>query len=147
MLIRPYRRSDVCAIARLFYETVHSANLKDYSEEQVHAWAPELPDTEIWHSRMIHRCTLVTEESGQIIAFAELERNGDLDMFYCRHDFIGRGVGRQLYHNVELMALGLGLKRIFTEASITARPFFERCGFSILQQQTVMRNGIGLTTL
>jgi hypothetical protein len=97
MVIRDYDRNDAFAITRLFYETVHSVNSKDYSEEQVRAWAPEIPDPDIWHSRMIQRCTLVAEESGQVIAFAELECDGHLDMFYCRRDVIGHGVGRQLY--------------------------------------------------
>jgi putative acetyltransferase len=34
------------------------------------------------------------------------------------------------------------LSRIFTEASITARPFFERAGFQLITQQTVEHNGV-----
>ncbi|MBV8361872.1 MAG: GNAT family N-acetyltransferase, partial [Deltaproteobacteria bacterium] len=94
MLIRDYNRSDAAAITRLFYETVRNVNLQDYSEQQVCAWAPAVPDSQIWHSRMSERCTLVAEENGQIIAFAELESDGHLDMFYCRKDAIRRGVGR-----------------------------------------------------
>lgn len=141
MLIRDYRRSDAAAITQLFYETIHSVNLEDYSERQVEAWAPEVPEVEAWHSRMIQRTTLVAEETGQVMAFAELESDGHLDMFYCRHDIIGRGVGRSLYQAVETRALGMGLGRIFTEASITARPFFARCGFSMVQEQTFVRRG------
>jgi len=145
MLIRDYSRRDAAAITRLFYETVRFVNLQDYSEQQVHAWAPTLPDPETWHSRMSQRCTLVAEEAGQIIAFAELERDGHLDMFYCRNDVLRRGVGRSLYEAVELKAVGLQLQRIFTEASITARPFFEHCGFFAVCRQTVMRGGIELS--
>lgn len=145
MLVRDYRRADCSAITRLFYETVHSVNLKDYSEEQIRAWAPAVPDAQTWHSRMIRRCTLVAEEDGQVIAFAELESDGHLDMFYCRNDVIERGVGRQLYLAIETRARGLGLKRIFIEASITARPFFERQGFVVHQRQTVVRRGIEMT--
>jgi putative acetyltransferase len=145
LFIRDYRRSDVAAIAHLFFETVRSVNLQDYSEQQVHAWAPEVPDAEIWHSRMSQRCTLVAEEHGEVIAFAELERDGHLDMFYCRKDAIRRGVGRFLYEAVELKAVTLGLERIFAEVSLTAVPFFEHCGFSILQKQVVSRGLIELS--
>jgi putative acetyltransferase len=145
MLIRDYNRSDAAAITRLFYETVRYVNLQDYSEQQVRAWAPAVPDPQIWHSRMSERYTLVAEENGQIIAFAELESDGHLDMFYCRKDAIRRGVGRSLYEAVELKAIGLGLERIFTDASITAHPFFEHLGFSILRKQTVTRGGIELS--
>ncbi len=145
MLIRDYNRSDAAAIARLFFETVRFINLQDYSERQVRAWAPAVPDPEIWHARMSQRCTLVVEENGQVIAFAELEHDGHLDMFYCRKDVIRRGVGRSLYEAVELKAIGIRLGRIFTEASITARPFFEHCGFSTLRKQTMTRAGIVLS--
>ena len=143
--IRDYRPGDAPDITRLFYETVHCVNLKDYSEEQVRAWAPDVTDPEIWHRRMIQHHTLVAEENDQVIAFAELEGDGHLDMFYCRRDVIGRGVGRRPYQAVETRAVGLGLRRLFTEASITARPFFERCGFRACEQQTVTRGRIELT--
>jgi GNAT superfamily N-acetyltransferase len=145
MLIRDYERHDATAITRLFYETIRSVNLDQYSEEQVRAWAPAVPDPKFWHLRMSQHCTLVAEEKGQIIAFAELERDGHLDMFYCRKDVIRRGVGRALYRAVELRAIGLQLERIFVAASNTARPFFEHCGFSVLGEQTVTRAGIELS--
>jgi putative acetyltransferase len=145
MLIRDYNQGDAAAITRLFYETIRFVNLQDYSEQQVRAWAPVVPDPEIWHSRMSERYTLVAEESGQILAFAELERDGHLDMFYCRKEVIRRGVGRSLYRAVELKAIGLRLEGIFTDASITARPFFEHCGFSIIREQIVTRGGIELS--
>jgi putative acetyltransferase len=145
MLIRDYNARDAAAITRLFYETIRSVNLRDYSEQQVHAWAPVVPDAKIWHSRLSRRCTLVAEENGQIIAFAELEHDGHLDMFYCRKDVIRCGVGQSLYRAVELQAIGLGLERIFTDASITARAFFEHCGFSTVGEQTVTRSGIELS--
>jgi putative acetyltransferase len=89
MQIRNYARSDAPAIVRLFYETVHAINSRDYSAEQLHAWAPEVPSAAIWHSRMMRRCTLVAEEDDETVAFAELEPDGHLHMFYCRNDVIG----------------------------------------------------------
>jgi putative acetyltransferase len=144
MLIREYKRNDAPAITRLFYETIRCVNLQDYSEQQVRAWASAVPDPEIWHPRMSRCYTLVAEEDRQILAFAELERDGHLHMFYCRKDIVRRGVGHLLYRAVERQALELGLARIFTEASITARPFFEHCGFSTLCKQIVTRGGVEL---
>jgi Acetyltransferase (GNAT) domain len=94
MLIRDYRRSDAADLARLFYETIHSVNRENYSERQLDAWAPDLPDPEVWHLRMSRSCTLVAEENDELVAFAELEPDGHLNMFYCHKDAVGRGVGR-----------------------------------------------------
>ena len=35
--------------------------------------------------------------------------------------------------------------RIFTEASVTARPFFERRGFRVVSERRVWRQGVELT--
>lgn len=120
-------------------------NLGDYSEEQVRAWAPELPNPEAWNARMTGRHTLVAEEGGEILGFAELEGDGHLDMLYRRRDAVGRGVGTKLCAAAEERARELGLSRIFTEASITARPFFERRGFRVLRENAVVRHGVRLT--
>ena len=140
--IRSYEAGDAPALARLFYETVHAVNRADYSPEQLRAWAPELPNPEAWHARMSGRCTLVAEEDGEALGFAELERAGHLDMLYLRKDAVGRGVGSRLYLAVEQVARNRGLGRIFTEASITARPFFERQGFRVVGEQAVVRRGV-----
>ena len=143
--IRDYDADDAPQIVRLFYETVCSVNCADYSEEQVRAWAPGVPDPEEWHARMADRRTLVAEEGGEVVGFAELENDGRLDMLYVRRDTVGRGVGRLLYEAVEREARAQGLGWLFTEASITARPFFERRGFRVVREQMVSRRGVSLT--
>ena len=75
-------KSDVFSIVRLFYETIHTINSRDHSAAQLHAWAPEVPSAETWHSRMVQCCTLVAEENGAVIAFAELEP-GDMAILRC----------------------------------------------------------------
>ncbi len=143
--IRNYEVGDAPEIVRLFFETVRSVNRADYSEGQIEAWAPSTPDPDEWHSRMVARRTLVAEEGGEVTGFAELEDDGHLDMLYVRGDAVGRGVGRRLYEAVEREARACGLGRIFAEASITARPFFEREGFRVVREQRVSRRGVSLT--
>src|SRR3712207_5858810 len=143
--IRDYDACDAPEIARLFYETIRSVNRQDYSEEQVRAWAPGVPDPEEWHARMAGRRTLVAEEGGEVVGFAELEDDGHLGMLYVRRDAVGRGVGQRLYQAVEREGRRRRLGQIFTEASITARPFFERQGFRVVREQTVSRRGVSMT--
>jgi putative acetyltransferase len=143
--IRDYEQADAPAIARLFYDTVRSVNRADYSEEQVEAWAPAIPDAGEWHDRMAGRKTLVAEEGGEVVGFCELDVDGHLDMLYVRKDAVGRGIGRSLYEAAERAARGWDLGRIFTEASVTARPFFERRGFRVLSERRVSRQGVELT--
>jgi putative acetyltransferase len=145
--VRNYKQSDAASIVRLFYDTIHSINRRDYSAEQVNAWAPTIPDPTIWHHRMIARSTLVAEQDGDLLGFAEMEPRGHLDMIYCRGDVVGSGVGRRLYQALEAKAIGIGLSYISADVSITAQPFFARCGFYVIQQNTVVRLGISLTNV
>ena len=39
--VRRYREGDLAEVAELFYETVHSVNAADYTEEQLSAWTGE----------------------------------------------------------------------------------------------------------
>ena len=143
--IRDYEEKDAPEIVRIFYETVRTVNRSDYSQEQVEAWAPEIPAAFAWHERMSSRKTLVAVEKDEVVGFAELEGDGHLDMFYLRKDVVGHGVGKLLYRAVEQEARERRLGRISTEASITARPFFERQGFRMMREQIVRRQGVGLT--
>jgi hypothetical protein len=70
--IRDYGAGDAPAIVRLFFDTVRKVNREDYSEEQVEAWAPGVPDPGEWHTRMNGRRTLVAEEEGGVVGFAVL---------------------------------------------------------------------------
>lgn len=46
MVIRKYRPSDCERLAELFYQTVHAVNARDYTKEQLDAWASGCVDLE-----------------------------------------------------------------------------------------------------
>ena len=66
-------------------------------------------------------------------------------MMFVHARFQGRGVATALLRQVEAAALEAGLSRVFTEASITARPFFLSRGFELIAEQTVECEGQWLT--
>ena len=142
MQVREYREYDVAAIVALFRDTVRRVNSRDYSSEQVEAWAPEHIDVGSWADRLACRFTVVAEIDGQVAGFADLEEGGHLDYLYVHADHQRCAVGRALLAVVEAEARDRGLPSLFTEASITARPFFERQGFVTLQKQVVECRGV-----
>jgi putative acetyltransferase len=144
MLIRPYTSTDIGQIVRLFFHTVHTVNRQDYTLEQVNAWVPTIPDEVAWAERYRTRITFVADDQSVVAGFAELEPQGHIDCFYCHSDYQRQGIGKQLYQRLEQEAIALGLTRLFVEASITAKPFFEQMGFRTLHQNRMMKNGIEL---
>ncbi len=142
MLVRSYRPEDLAAIVRLFTETVHRVNATDYSPEQLAAWAPDPPDVEHWRRRLAGHVVLVAEGHGEIVGFATFETDGHLDHLYVDYRFQRQGVASELLRRIEAEAVTRGIGRIFTEPSITARPFFEHAGFRIVAEQTVEHSGV-----
>lgn len=139
--IRLFEPNDADQIARLFHQTVREVNIRDYSSNQVRAWAPDDLYFRNWIETCSNRFTYVADHEGAIAGFGELEANGHIDCFYCHKNYQRCGVGSQIYRAIEAKALELSLGHLFVEVSITAKPFFQRMGFSIIQQQTVVRGG------
>ena len=141
MIVRDYVPADVDALIDLFREAVRRVAIRDYSEAQVRAWAPDMAEREKWVERRASRPTWVAEIDGKIAGFTDLEPDGHVDMMYVHPDFKGRGVANALMAKVEEAAAEQKLGRLYTEASITAKPFFEKKGFRVIAPQTVHVRG------
>ncbi len=135
---------DAVQLARIFHDTVHRINIHDYTQEQVNAWAPGAPDAEKWKARMQEHLTFVADINGTIAGFGELDERGFIGCFYCHHDHQRQGVGRAIYVAIEQRARSQKLQRLFTEASITALPFFRAQGFDVIREQTVVVRGVSM---
>lgn len=139
MMIRAYRPSDCQELAQLFYETVHAVNARDYTPEQLDAWAPAPPDPAVWDASLRAHCALVAVVDGKLAGFADLDpAAGYLDRLYVHKDYQRRGVATALCARLEELARG----PVVTHASRTARPFFERRGYRVLRAQEVERRGV-----
>lgn len=145
MEIRAYQESDISQLISLFYETVHSVNKQDYSQEQLDAWAPKEEKAlklNAWSTSLHQNITYVAEMNGCIVGFSDMTLEGHLDRLFVHKDFQGQGIAFALVKNLELKARELGLHEMDTEASITAKPFFERQGYQLISQQSVERKGV-----
>ena len=144
LTIRAFQPADGLEIMRLFRDTVHNVNSRDYTPEQIEAWAPALMDEPRWHERLRANFTYVAEADGQIVGFSELQRNGRIETLYVHHRYQAMGIASRLLSEMETRARALGAKRLATEASLTAYPFFQRRGFKLVRAQDVDRNGVSL---
>ena len=141
MELRPYRPTDCAALAELFYHTVHTVNARDYSPEQLNAWATGQVDLNQWQQSLQAHVTVVAEEQGTIVGFGDMDRTGYLDRLYVHAEHQGRGIATAICQRLEQAVGGT----IVTHASITARPFFEKRGYRVVKEQRVERHGVYLT--
>ena len=141
MMIRDYQASDCRELAQLFYDTVHTVNARDYSREQLDAWADGQVDLNAWDRSFRAHFTAVAVECGIITGFGDIDRTGYLDRLYVHAAHQGRGIAAALCDRLEAAVPG----ELVTHASITARPFFEKRGYRVLREQQVERRGVLLT--
>jgi putative acetyltransferase len=139
--IRSYRVSDCQVLADVFKRAVRETAAHDYSLAQVLAWAPDERDMIKFAARLVAKPTFVAEIEGRIAGFTDLDDRGHIDMMFVDPDFQRKGVGSALLDFVIARARDGGMSRLFSDVSITARPLFERSGFTILAAQTVEKNG------
>lgn len=139
--VREYRPSDCEILAKLFYDTVHTVNCADYSRAQLDAWAPGKPEPKLWNERFSESYTFVAEQGGIITGFGNIEKSGYLDMLYVHKDYQRQKVASSICDVVEKYRQG---DIIYTYASITAKPFFEKRGYKTAREQRVKRAGIYL---
>ena len=139
--LRNYVPDDCAQLAELFYQTVHSVNARDYTKEQLNAWASGDVNLEEWNFSFLKHLTLVAVSDGAIVGFGDIDSSGYLDRLYVHKNHQGEGIASALCDRLEQSVQG---SNIVTHASITARPFFERRGYCVAKEQEVIRKGIAL---
>lgn len=132
--LRDYRPADIDVILKLFKETVRTINARHYTRGQVEAWAPDVEDTERWQQTLSQNYTVVAEQEGIILGFADIEHNGYLNRLFVHKDYQGKGVATLLTDALEEYIFTQGIKTIMVTASITARPFFEGRGYMTIDE-------------
>jgi putative acetyltransferase len=134
--IRPYRASDLDGVIDLFQRAVRETASGDYSPAQIDVWAQA--DRDEWELARASRPTWVGLVDGELAGFADLEKNGLIDMMFVDPKHQRKSVGTSLVARIEAEAEELGLPTLHTYASVTGRPFFEYCGFTMLLARAVI---------
>ncbi|SCJ89915.1 putative acyltransferase [uncultured Clostridium sp.] len=145
MSIRRYESRDCNDIIKLFYDTVHTINSKDYAEDELNAWAPKDIDISLWDKSFLKNYTIVFILDNVIVGFGDINETGYLDRLYIHKDYQRRGIAKKIVDNLECYVKKFGVDYITTEASITAKPFFERMGYKIIKEQQVEKREEYLT--
>lgn len=143
MILRAFQSSETPELLQLFKDTVQHVNRKHYSSEQIEAWTSDNVGMKAWSDRQAANHTIVAEANGSITGFGELTKQGHIEMLYVHKGFQRKGVASALLQSMEKHArTSLKLKEITTDASITARPFFEKNGFQLIKAEHAIRNEV-----
>ena len=137
LTIRKATYFDLDSITQLFSETIEAVNANDYSPQQINAWKNGALNKDKWLRKISEQYFLVGVTANNIVGFGSITQEGYLDFMYVDKDYQGKGVASKIYDSLERFAIDKAIDKIVSDVSITAKPFFERMGFEVLQQQQV----------
>ena len=130
----------------LFQNTVLAVNSKDYSQAEVEDWASCGDDlSNIEEMIKTHYFIVAVNQQSQIVGFSSITPQGYLHSMFVHKDFQGKGIATMLLEEIERYAITAGIMRITSEVSLTARPFFEKKGYIVKEEQKRKANQLSLT--
>jgi putative acetyltransferase len=142
MRIRRFESGDEPALFDVYYSAIHLIAARDYTPEQLRAWAPADLDRELWRNRMQGIRPFVVESGDRIVGYADVQPNGYIDHFFVSGHHSRQGIGALLMARLHQEAEALGLRELTSHVSRTAQPFYERCGFHVVEQCLQLRRGV-----
>lgn len=142
--IRPWQPSDSEALSALYEASVRGLGARDYAPAQIEAWASLTPTADSLTGRMQDGRTRLVALADDIVGFIDLEADGHIDLLYVAPTAAGQGVARTLLETAEALAPLSGADRLYAEASETARPVFERLGFSVVTRRDFEVAGVAI---
>ena len=144
--VRPYRGEDASATLTVFVEAITETAAADYSPAQIAAWArPEQRTMAEWDRAIQGRNSYVALLDTQIIGFSDANSEGYIDMMFVSPRHSRRGGASALLSHLHVYAHAHGIRSLSADVSITARPFFEKHGFTVTTTQHPMTAGVHMT--
>lgn len=143
-MIRVFQSGDHLAIAEIFSRAVHEIACEVYTPEQCLAWSDREANYEHWRKRCERKRPFVAVVDGAIAGFLELDPGGHIDCAYINPTFQRRGIMTRLVEHAVETCVACRLTRVYVEASICARPLFEKLGFHVTRENMVSIKGVEL---
>lgn len=142
MELKRFEKNMVNEIVSLFRETVLTINVKDYSEDQVKAWAGNSQTMDEWADRLEKSLAYVGLMDEEIVGFGNLSDNGLIDLLFVHKNHQAEGIGSMIVNQLEADAVLHNINHLTTEASITAKAFFLAHGYQVQKEQSKFVAGV-----
>ena len=139
VLIREYKASDLTQVVKVFKDAVIETGPEQYTSEQVKVWSSYPADLDEFNTILLQGLTYVAQEEDNIVSFGTLYPVDRIEFIYTIKKYSNMGIASSIYKMLENHARDHSVPKIFTEASIIAKPFFIKTGFKIEGKETVIR--------
>lgn len=125
---------------QVYFTSIRMVCIKDYTQEQISAWAPESFDLSLFKEKMKKLNPFVALSDKKVIGYADLQPDGHIDHFFVHGEHQGAGAGKALMSAI--INNGVGLSRLYSYVSHTAKPFYLKNGFIVIKVRNEEIRGV-----
>lgn len=144
MEVRRFKNGDEVACFRVYFTSIRDIASRDYTPDQIAAWAPEDMDPQKWACHLRQLQPFVVAIGDIIVGYADVQPDGYIDHFFVAGNYPKQGVGTLLMNAIHDEARRLGLSELTSNVSKTAEGFFLRHGFHVVERGFPVRRGVTL---
>jgi putative acetyltransferase len=143
MKIRKYEESDAEEKAEVLRKSVKEIASEDYSKQEIEVWS----DVEVEEDPLPEeKVRYVAIEDEKIVGFGEYNREeNEVTGLYVHPDYTGNGIGEKLLEKVEKNAKEHGLDILTCLSTVTAKDFYQKHGYKIVEETTHQMEDQNLT--
>jgi putative acetyltransferase len=133
IFIRRAKHQDADGIIKAHISSIRNICRKDYSSEQINAWAGRKFRADLWCQTIDRDYVWVIDDGSAILGFGHFavmsEEVGEVMGLYFTEQALGQGLGKKMFQEMLSIARSNNLKKIILHATITAKTFYEQLGF------------------
>ena len=135
--LRPYLPADLPLLAEIRLAAIEELTVEDYDDAQRQAWADLADDEEALGEALKKGLSLVALVGGAPVGFIVLAEGGRIDQLYVHPAVARTGVATTLLDAIEKLARARKLDSLVVDASDTAKPLFDKLGFTAEVRNTI----------
>jgi putative acetyltransferase len=139
--LRPFLPADLPLLAEIRCAAIEELTLEDYDDAQRRAWASAADDEEAFAQSLEKGLTLVALIGGGPVGFIAMQDGGLIDQLFVHPAVARTGIASALCEAIEKLAAARGAAKLVTDASDTAKPFFEARGYQAAHRNTIEIEG------
>jgi len=133
LVIRAAGPDDATAISALVQRTVRISNGKDYPAQAIELIVANFAADKVGQ-RMAERAVFVCQQGDRVVGTIAL--GGDrLRSLFVDPELQQAGIGARLVAHLEAHARKVGVRELSLSSSLTARGFYERLGYRLIELQ------------
>ena len=128
------QKEDIPMLLEVFESSIKTIASKDYSPAEIKEWLKSTKNYSRWESLISEQVVFMVVKENKTVGFGSLKNSDYIDFMYVHGQHQKQGIAQSILDALLQKAKDQGTRIITSDVSHTARPFFEKNGFSVVHQ-------------